>query len=58
LTKLRNENLPRESDHFTIPEQGGYLVMDFVKGDKLQSLVERNSASKVSKSYKFALFIM
>ena len=45
LTKLRNENLPRESDHFTIPEQGGYLVMDFVKGDKLQSLVERNSAS-------------
>ena len=33
LASLRHPNLPRVTDHFVIPGQGQYLVMDFVAGD-------------------------
>ncbi len=33
LAGLRHPNLPRVTDHFVIPGQGQYLVMDFVAGD-------------------------
>ncbi len=36
LANLRHPNLPRVTDHFIIPEQGQYLVMDFVDGTNLQ----------------------
>jgi serine/threonine protein kinase len=36
LHKLRHPNLPLVSDHFSIPGQGQYLVMDFVEGENLQ----------------------
>ncbi len=41
LFKLRHPNLPRVSDYFIIEEQGQYLVMDFIEGDDLVSLVEQ-----------------
>ena len=42
LAPLRHPNLPRVSDHFFIPNQGQYLVMDFVEGQSLEALlVER-----------------
>jgi formylglycine-generating enzyme required for sulfatase activity len=42
LANLHHPNLPRVTDHFIIPGQGQYLVMDFVDGDNLQELLERS----------------
>jgi len=39
LAPLRHANLPRVSDHFFIPDQGQYLVMDFVDGKSLEVLL-------------------
>jgi hypothetical protein len=36
LASLRHPNLPRVSDHFIIPDQGQYLVMDFIEGEDLR----------------------
>ena len=45
LAPLRHTNLPRVSDHFFIPSQGQYLVMDFVEGKNLEELLaERGHA--------------
>ncbi len=38
LANLAHPNLPRVTDYFTIPEQGQYLVMDFVEGKNLEEL--------------------
>jgi serine/threonine protein kinase len=40
LDKLVHPNLPRVIDHFIIPNQGQYLVMDFVEGDDLEQMLE------------------
>ena len=40
LAPLRHPNLPRVGDHFFIPNQGQYLVMDFVEGKSLHALLE------------------
>jgi len=39
LAQLAHPNLPRVQDHFTIPGQGQYLVMDFVDGEDLQTII-------------------
>ncbi|MEP7358734.1 MAG: protein kinase, partial [Anaerolineales bacterium] len=39
LASLSHQNLPRVTDHFYIPGQGQYLVMDFVEGQDLGQLV-------------------
>ncbi len=44
LAKLRHPNLPRVTDHFTIPGQGQYLVMDYVEGVDLKTKLEQNGA--------------
>ena len=38
LHVLRHPNLPQVKDHFAIPGQGQYLVMDFVEGQDLEEL--------------------
>lgn len=47
LASLRHPNLPRVTDHFTIPGEGQYLVMDFIEGQDLKSII-RGSAEPVS----------
>ena len=42
MAGLRHPNLPRVTDHFFIPNQGQYLVMDFVQGQSLDDLLEQN----------------
>jgi len=44
LANLSHPNLPRVTDHFVIPNQGQYLVMDFVEGQDLASLQQRQPA--------------
>ncbi len=36
LAGLRHPNLPRVTDHFVIPGQGQYLVMDYIDGEDLR----------------------
>ena len=39
LAGLRHPNLPRVGDHFSVPGQGQYLVMDYVEGKSLAVLL-------------------
>lgn len=41
LAGLIHPHLPRVTDHFIVPGQGQYLVMDFVEGEDLASLLGR-----------------
>ncbi|MBN2549903.1 MAG: serine/threonine protein kinase [Anaerolineales bacterium] len=41
LARLSHPNLPRVTDYFFIPGQGQYLVMDYVEGDNLESIVQK-----------------
>jgi serine/threonine protein kinase len=41
LAQLSHPNLPRVQDHFIIPDQGQYLVMDFIEGQDLQAIVSQ-----------------
>lgn len=41
LFNLRHPNLPRVFDHFVVPGQGQYLVMDYIEGEDLRTLLER-----------------
>jgi eukaryotic-like serine/threonine-protein kinase len=43
LAALRHPNLPRVTDHFVIPGQGQYLVMDYIEGEDLRSRIDRGS---------------
>jgi serine/threonine protein kinase len=40
LANLRHPHLPRVTDHFFLPGQGQYLVMDYVQGDDLQTWLD------------------
>jgi formylglycine-generating enzyme required for sulfatase activity len=42
LFKLRHQHLPAVHDHFVVPNQGQYLVMDFIEGEDLKQMVERS----------------
>ncbi|MFZ5879787.1 MAG: protein kinase domain-containing protein [Chloroflexota bacterium] len=42
LANLRHPNLPRVSDHFSIGQEGQYLVMDFIEGEDLRQRMERD----------------
>jgi serine/threonine protein kinase/Tol biopolymer transport system component len=41
LAGLRQPNLPRVGDHFIMPGQGQYLVMDYMAGEDLRQRIER-----------------
>jgi len=40
LASLRHPNLPRVTDHFILPDQGQYLVMDYIGGEDLKQLIK------------------
>jgi serine/threonine-protein kinase len=41
LANLSHPNLPRVTDHFSLPDQGQFLVMDYVDGEDLDTMVQR-----------------
>ncbi len=41
LAGLRHPNLPRVTDHFVLPEEGQYLVMDYIQGLDLRQILEQ-----------------
>jgi len=42
LARLSHPNLPRVIDHFVIPHQGQYLVMDFIEGQDLRTILNQH----------------
>lgn len=40
LASLRHPNLTRVSNYFSIPAQGQYLIMDYIKGEDLRQRIE------------------
>lgn len=44
LARLSHLNLPRVTDYFFTPDQGQFLVMDFVEGEDLQAMLDRLGA--------------
>lgn len=50
LASLRHPNLPRVTDHFVIQDEGQYLVMDFVDGEDLREILERDGPVSVAKA--------
>lgn len=42
LAGLRHSNLPRVTDHFVVPDQGQYLVMDYIEGEDLRQTITRD----------------
>lgn len=44
LAALNHPNLPNVSDYFELPHAGHYMVMEFVEGENLESLIQRQGA--------------
>ena len=44
LRTLKHPNLPLVTDYFVVPEQGQYLVMDYVEGEDLFTKLENARA--------------
>ncbi len=45
LAELHHPNLPRVIDCFLIPEQGQYLVMDFIEGETLEEKLDHSGGA-------------
>jgi len=45
LANLSHPNLPIVFDHFSIPFQGQYLVMDYIEGEDLEEMRRRSSGN-------------
>ncbi len=41
LASLHHPNLPRVGDYFAVPNQGQYLIMDYIDGEDLRQRIER-----------------
>jgi serine/threonine-protein kinase len=58
LAKLRHSNLVRVTDYFIIPDQGQYLVMDFVDGIDLHTaLINYGKALPLADTMRWTLQI-
>jgi len=57
LANLTHPNLPRVTDHFSIPEQGQDLVMDFVEGDDLASMLRRQKTLPIGQCLNWIIQI-
>ena len=43
LANLSHPSLVRVIDHFTLSNQGQYLVMDYIEGDDLQTMLDKST---------------
>ncbi len=43
LANLHHPNLPRVTDHFSLPDQGQYLVMEYVEGEDLEEMRRKST---------------
>lgn len=50
LANLSHPNLPRVTDHYILSGQGQYLVMDFVDGEDLASVMKRQGTAPLDQA--------
>lgn len=55
LANLSHPNLPRVIDHFIIPGEGQYLVMDFVEGEDLVSILTKKEIIAVDQAIEWVM---
>jgi serine/threonine protein kinase len=55
LASLSHPNLPRVTDHFSLPDQGQYLVMDYVEGNDLESRVREKGVIPLDQALTWIL---
>ncbi|MBN1146989.1 MAG: serine/threonine protein kinase, partial [Anaerolineales bacterium] len=48
LYNLRHPNLPKVIDHFSIPGQGQYLVMEYIEGQDLQEMIDAGTEDQAA----------
>ncbi len=53
LANLYHQNLPRVIDHFVLPDQGQYLVMDFVDGQDLDEMVTKEGSIPIKQAVEW-----
>jgi len=58
LANLSHPNLPRVTDHFTLPGQAHYLVMDFVEGEDLETTVKRQGKVPTEQALSWILQVV
>ena len=58
LANLSHPNLPRVTDHFFIPGEGQYLVMDFAEGDDLFSKMPKGEPLEQAQALGWILQVL
>ena len=58
LAHLSHPNLVRVTDHFAIPGEGQYLVMDYVEGEDIETLIKRQGAIPVDQALDWCTQVM
>jgi len=57
LATLRHPNLPRVTDHFTVPGSGQYLVMDYIEGTDLRQWMKSKGKLEETEVLKIGIEI-
>jgi serine/threonine-protein kinase len=55
LANLSHPNLPRVTDHFIIPGQGQYLVMDYVDGEDLATIIDSQKTVPIHQAMEWVI---
>jgi serine/threonine-protein kinase len=58
LASLSHSNLPRVTDHFILPDQGQYLVMDYVEGEDVNSIIEQRGIPSIDQALAWVYQVM
>jgi serine/threonine protein kinase len=58
LAQLSHPNLVRVTDHFAIPGEGQYLVMDFVEGEDIETLIKRQGPIPIDQALAWCNQVM
>ncbi len=58
LAHLSHPNLVRVTDHFAIPGEGQYLVMDYVEGEDIEALIKRQGTIPVDQALAWCTQVM
>jgi eukaryotic-like serine/threonine-protein kinase len=58
LAHLSHPNLVRVTDHFAIPGAGQYLVMDYVEGEDIETLIKRQGTIPIDQALAWCTQVM
>ena len=55
LARMRHQGLPKVTDHFLVPGQGQYLVMEFVHGKDLSEIIAERGCLEVDDAIRISI---